>query len=300
MANPQKFTDLGGHTFELLRFVDTNNLHWSAFNPSISYSPEEGYKIAIRSSNFIWKNNQSIAVLAGSQVKTNIWIGDLDKDLNLKNLSMVDTSKVRDLHGQRLKRGIEDPRLIWRNNSWQYSATIWEPETREIPFAKMCTAYLDNNLSIHKLQLHNSPNPRKVEKNWMPSHRESEKFDFVYSYNSVIKDGVVIKGPDTYSHMKLRGGSQLLSLDSETYIAITHTTEVLPNSKRRYLHYFTLYNLEGFAIGISKPFYFITPEIEFAAGLVELDGNLVISFGYLDESSHLAVIPTDKALQLIE
>jgi hypothetical protein len=43
-------------------------------------------------------------------------------------------------------------------------------------------------------------------------------------------------------------------------------------------------------------FQFIGPGIEFAAGMVEMGDDLVVSFGKEDVSSHIAVIPRSMVL----
>ena len=44
---------LGGSTRQIRRLVDPDVKTWSAFNPSIAYSPTEGYALTIRSSNYV-------------------------------------------------------------------------------------------------------------------------------------------------------------------------------------------------------------------------------------------------------
>jgi predicted GH43/DUF377 family glycosyl hydrolase len=51
---------------------------------------------------------------------------------------------------------------------------------------------------------------------------------------------------------------------------------------------------------MSEPFRFISKGIEFAAGIIEKDGNIIISFGKDDVSSHLAIIDKKKVLKLLK
>ena len=50
---------------------------------------------------------------------------------------------------------------------------------------------------------------------------------------------------------------------------------------------------------MSEEFVFDHPGIEFAAGLVEKDGNFIISYGNEDVASCLATISREKALNLL-
>ena len=51
---------------------------------------------------------------------------------------------------------------------------------------------------------------------------------------------------------------------------------------------------------MSEEFVFDHPGIEFAAGLVEKDGNFIVSYGNEDVSACLATISKDRALALLQ
>jgi hypothetical protein len=70
--------------------------------------------------------------------------------------------------------------------------------------------------------------------------------------------------------------------------------------QKDYYHYFVRIDRNGWVIEMSEPFRFISKGIEFAAGIIEKDGNFVISFGKDDVSSHLAIIDKKKALKLLK
>jgi hypothetical protein len=94
-----------------------------------------------------------------------------------------------------------------------------------------------------------------------------------------------------------------LDLGDGTYLALNH---ILYTRKTRtydqrmfgmrdglyknYTHVFVRYDERGRLIAMGDEFQFIGPGIEFAAGLVEMSDDLVVSFGKEDVSSHIAVI----------
>ena len=74
----------------------------------------------------------------------------------------------------------------------------------------------------------------------------------------------------------------------------------------RYFHRFVQFDLDGHMTGYTDPFFMAfnevledRPMIEYAAGLVEHQGNYVVSFGFKDSRCFLAEIPQSAVLQKI-
>jgi hypothetical protein len=67
-----------------------------------------------------------------------------------------------------------------------------------------------------------------------------------------------------------------------------------------YHHFFVRFDADGWAVEVSKPFQFVSPGIEFAAGLLEKNGHYVISFGKNDASSHIAIIENKHVKKIME
>jgi hypothetical protein len=116
---------------------------------------------------------------------------------------------------------------------------------------------------------------------------------------------------DTARHV--RGGSQLSKLKDGNYLAIVHEADVkktkmyIPRmfvskdiSIRTYVHRFALYNDHGKLIGLSPRFKLSDARIEFAAGLVIVDNNVVVSYGYKDVAAYLGKINLNVVLESIE
>ena len=73
---------------------------------------------------------------------------------------------------------------------------------------------------------------------------------------------------------------------------VVHEVAWMPDGTRRYPHRFVLLDRGGQRFRRTRPFFFLDRGIEFAAGLVEVDGTLLVSFGVADESAWIARIPT--------
>lgn len=302
------FRSLGGEIKYLRRLVDKHDKLWSAFNPSIAYSPEKGYAVAIRSSNYVILPHGELSVTIGGPIKNQTWFAELDDNLDLKDLRMLNYEKS----GMVFKRGVEDPKLMWRDGEWVYTAVAME---RNIPVARQCVCYLDKNgVDVYKVELFHGVEPKKPEKNWMTAGKKPKNFDYVYDGAGIIKDGTVIHrmhGSEDIS--ALRGNTMLHELGDGTYLAIMHRLLITKKSKfiptefgirevvlKDYHHFFVRIDENGWIVEVSKPFCFVSSGIEFAAGLVEKDDHIVVSFGKDDVSSHLGIIPKNKVKKLLK
>lgn len=305
------FTDLGGETWRILRFADENDKRWSAFNPSIAYSPKEGYVVLFRSSNyFLDPVLPDATITVGASVKSNMWLGNLDADwqIDKSSLRVIDFSDA----GLVFKRGAEDGRLYWRDDSWEITAGLKEPE---VPLPRIGTFRLDG-LKARLKTLHSSGTLYDVEKNWMAVANADASFDFIYNPVSTYVEGV---GPSQVREVDesvrhVRGGSQLWDLGDWGYLAIIHEAVVTPCNvyipryfayktirSRDYVHRFARYNKDGVLVGLSDKFKLSDALIEFAAGLVVTDDKeVIVSYGYKDVASYLGKIKLDKVLKMIK
>ncbi len=303
------FEKLGGEIRYLRRLVDKEDKLWSAFNPSIGINPFKGYAITFRSSNYVILPHGELSVTYGDKIRNNVWFAELDDDLQLQNLRPIDFSRC----GVDLYRGVEDAKLLARDGRWMFTAVAME---RDIPIARHCECYLNDEATfVEKVVLYEGVNAMRPEKNWMTANYKSPNFDYVYNGNGIVKDGkVIMRLLDNKNLAGLRGNTHLLELEDGTYIAVMHKLLVskgrqkflvdrqiyVDDVQKDYYHYFVRINRDGWVVEMSEPFRFISKGIEFAAGIIEKDGNIIISFGKDDVSSHLAIIDKKKVLKLLK
>lgn len=307
----QTFNDFGGKTWRIRRFADPNDKRWSAFNPCVAYSPEEGYVVLYRSSNYFFDptTGDTVATL-GTRVKNRMFLAKLDSNWQIieGSIQELDFSGV----GTYL-RGPEDGRLYWRDGGWEIVSVMREPHiTNDIP--RLATYRLYGNKAF-LLAIHDHPDLQPIEKNWMPTYDLNPEFDFVYSGTSVYKEGVgKIKRRDAseLAGNNIRGGSCLWQLSDQSYLAIIHEASskdtVLYSARRfgfvkktvrSYSHRFAKYSQNGTLVGLSDQFKLDSADIEFAAGLVVSESDVIISYGYKDVAAYLGQIKLDKVLELI-
>lgn len=304
-----KFRQLGGVTGQFLRLVDPDVPSWSAFNPSIAYSPEFGYAATIRSSNYtIEEATGAIDVRIGNLVKSEVWYATFDDKFELQTRVKVQFDKS----GPSLSRGVEDARLLWRDGSWYFTAIMLEKE--HTPYARVVMYKYDPvaNLATF-IKKWDGPDVFRPEKNWMTTPEVNPNFDFIYGATGVIKDDCLIGKPSTNKALGgLRGNTNLHPLGDGTYLALMHslylkggtvfsqrTMSMQKASYRKYTHQFVRFDNYGNVIELSDEFVFDDLDIEFAAGIVEKDGKYVISYGRKDTSSHLAIIDKQRVNDML-
>jgi hypothetical protein len=297
---------LGGVIYDVRRLVDPTNKNWGATNPSIGYHPRKGFVVAIRSSNYVIMGNGAYTVTEGSTIKAHVWFAELDSEMKVKDLRKIDVSNT----GFKIERGLEDPKLFWRDGSWNFTCVIMEPS--HTPVARMAVAKLDPKcrkiVSFDKLPGIDAARP---EKNWMLPYEPNENFDFIYGPNQTIKGNKLTTWmTDNKDISMLRGGSNLHLLEDGTYLGVMHrtfiknTTNWVPTTfgtttihLRNYVHYFVQFDQNGVIRAMSRGFIFYKEGVEFAAGLAVKGKNALVSFGREDVSSHIAELPMETILK---
>jgi predicted GH43/DUF377 family glycosyl hydrolase len=260
---------------------------WSSFNPSIAYSPVEGYKCIVRSSNYVITRGQ---YEYPGYIDTRNWVAHLDDDLRVTGMEEIDQEAVRGSVLYPDVRHMEDARLIWHDDGyWQVSGTV--REHRKDGVCRIAVDRLDNWRSVERSILPSPALDLRHEKNWMPM----EDGRFIYQASPLtIADAqggtTEIADPSCFSS-RMRGGSQAIRM-SEGWLALIH--EVYHHETgRQYLNRFIYAGDSGSFFSASPLFYFERPTIEFAAGLAVHGDHLVASFGLEDRLAMLGWIPLD-------
>ena len=309
VEDPTKFPVLGGKVLDLKRFALSDSKEWSCFNPSIGRTPDGRLAMAYRASNYVILQHGELFVTNGGKIRNQIWFSELSKDFTIENFRKIELPKYE----HPTPRGAEDARIFWRDGHWNFTATMAE---RDIPVARLCVCEMDVKATkATSLTLHTGVRHNKPEKNWMvPDFTPNRNFDFVYGPTAIIKDGKVIHTlSDNPQISGLRGNSHLVEQEDGTYLAIMHKLWISTMDKmseltrgpvkwvyKDYGHYLVRFDQFGTLVEMSDPFRFVSRGIEFAAGMVEIGGDLVISFGKWDQSSHIAIVLKKAALRMMK
>lgn len=257
--------------------------------------------MTIRSSNYIFdKSTKVIQLTTGGLILNRLWFCYVDSE----TLEISDLRELEIISPLPLKRGIEDARLYWRDDHWECTGVVLETHT---PYARLWRFRLNLETNTAEfIEALPGPDPKRIEKNWIPVAEQSvPEFDYIYSTAHTYKNGTLeptLNAPVGYEWV--RGGSQLITWDSEHYISVTH--RVYQDSKwvyntatfgmetrylRDYVHQFALWDKQGRLVGISDDYIFHEGGIEYAAGLVQIGQDLVISFGRWDVATWFCRVP---------
>jgi hypothetical protein len=290
---------LGGEIKNVRRLADPNIKEWSATNLSIGYHESTGYIGMLRSGNYVITPQGQYQVVTGDIIRSKIYISELDPDTyKLTNLRMLDVENI--LEEGSIRRGLEDPKLFWRDGAWHFTCVTMEKGHTEKARMAICRLSDDLN-SIVSFEKFAGIDANKPEKNWMLSPEPNQYFDWIYGPTSTIKDNkMTTHMSDNQQIASLRGNSNLHPLGDETYLAVVHrlfTRIITNNTHRFYVHYFAKYDKKGKIIGLSRGFIFENRGTEFAAGLTTQGDNFLISYGSKDVSSHIAILPQELVLK---
>jgi hypothetical protein len=300
------FSELGGSVTKLLRHPKEGDM-WSAFNPSIGISEDGEMLCLFRSANYWYGNDLSrLQILTGNTVQNRTYVATIDKDLNIGELKEIEYVGFK----FPLTRGPEDAKLYRKNGRWEFTAIV--KEDYGVPVPSVATFSLDG-LSANLISIHKSPTPGATEKNWMVPYGESD-FKFLYGPDQTYDGHVVTRLKKLSSRLiaNLRGGSNLFPLGDGTYLGIGHKTyKKLSNIYdpmsfgyrnvllRNYTHVLMRVSKSGEILQASEEFQFYGRGIEFAAGLVIVDGKVIISFGHKDLAACFATIDLDKFMEAL-
>ena len=306
------FESMGGTVKKVRRLITPELKTWSAFNPSVGLAPDGSMVMAIRSSNYILNTaTGQYELTCGNSVTNETWLCDLTEELEITNLRKISYGEIEH-QGTKVKlfRGAEDAKLFWRDG-WKFTAVLKEPNSG-IPIPRVGVFALDNDhAELLSVGGFDGELPEVAEKNWMTTYDENPNFDFVYNESSIIKNRERNNLRDSNDVIKdLRGGSNLWDLGDGTYLALTHKTYVkwieFYDSKsfgikkshiRDYAHYFARYDCNGILFEMSTPFRFVGRGVEFGAGLVVKNGDVIVSFGKDDASSYVGKITLKAVLE---
>ena len=111
-----------------------------------------------------------------------------------------------------------------------------------------------------------------------------------------VKEG--IKSPTDQ-----RGGSQVFKW-GDYYVAFTHEVVLFKNYLKQkngtYRHRLCVWNENFELIGLSESFSFLDGQIEFCSGAAIVDGNLIVTFGFVDNAAFVLEIPGNMVDDLIK
>ena len=241
------------------------------------------------------------------KLKTRNWRVWLDDDFNINRWNIINTSQF-DITPVWEFYGLEDARIVKWNERLYWTGVRRDVKTDGQ--GRMELSLIDekcNEISRKRIE---APDPTSYcEKNWMPI------IDLPYHYIKwtnpleIVKvdtetntSEVVISKPLVGQLNNLRGGTQVIPF-GKGHLCIIHECKLWYNAAENrnvlYTHRWVLFDKDWNIEHISNSFSFMNGDVEFATGMCEYNGELLITFGFQDNCAFLLRIPLNKVNELI-
>jgi predicted GH43/DUF377 family glycosyl hydrolase len=223
---------------------------------------------------------------------------ELDKNLDVKNHALIDTSKL-DVKPIWDFIGLEDARLVNWNDEFYLCGVRRDTTPNGVGRMEISKLDIKTNKEVSRNRIEPPNNARTYcEKNWMPIL--DKPFHFVKWTNptEVVKVNIENNTSETVSKSEpyenisnnLRGGSHVIPYKNG-YLCIVHEAYLwyneLNRKNSRYTHRLIYWDSEFNLIKISKEFNFMGGEIEFCCGLSEYNDEYLITFGFQDNAAFI-------------
>ncbi len=243
-------------------------------------------------------------------LRTVNYLAEFTHDLKLNWLYQIDTSKL-DVPPVWTFIGLEDGRLVkWDE---KYYLIGVRRDTKEDGEGRMEYSELEisetgvKEVSRTRIE---PPTPSYCEKNWMPVLNQPHHFVKWSNPTEVVKANpitgtsqAVFQGSTGLNLPRdLRGSSQVIHINGMN-IAITHETDFWYNEynckNAKYYHRFVVWDKDWKFLTITKPFKFMDGWIEFCTGMDIIGNNLLITFGFQDNTAYLLKAPIQTIVDFI-
>ena len=290
LMNPSVFIDDDGDILCILRHINYSLYHAendqrfpSVWGPLAYLHPEEDQRLV--TANYFCR---------------------LDKDLNIINYTLIDTTKL-DVKPIWTFVGEEDARLVKWGGKYYATGVRRDTTTNGQGRMELSELKIDKKKwtakEVSRVRIEAPIDTDSYcEKNWacvldMPYHyiKWTSPTELVKADPKTGESEQVLVTNTLQSPTDQRGGSQVICWN-EHYIAITHEVVLFKNYMKQknatYRHRIAVWDKKFNLLGLSpESFSFLDAQIEFVAGAAEYEGNLLVSFGYSDNAAFILQIP---------
>lgn len=248
-------------------------------------------------------------------LKTNNFYCILDNDdLSIKKYHRIDTSKL-DVTPLWEFIGLEDARLVKWDDKYYLCGVRRDTTTNGQGRMELSEIEINDNFvkEINRNRIEVPDKDSYCEKNWMPIL--DKPYHFVkwtnptevvrVNLNDNISESVYLHENEKVFPYQMRGGTPLIRWNYDQYMCICHDVDYRPHNQNGhkdsdYYHRFVIFNNDFTIDKISEQFNFMTAKIEFCIGLAQFNDDILITFGFQDNSSYIIRINKDKLSTLID
>lgn len=229
---------------------------------------------------------------------------ELNEDYTIKKSIVIDTTKL-DVKPLWNFIGLEDARLVRWGDKLYASGVRRDTTTNGQGRMELSTLEVSQDAvkEVERVRIPApAPDTSYCEKNWMPI------IDLPYHYVKWSNPTEIVRvdpnnktcatvhlGEYTYKPQDYRGGSQVIPF-GDYRIACVHVVNLFNSEAGRknaiYRHCFIVWDKEWNVVTYTEPFDFMGANIEFCAGMAEYKGNILLSFGFQDNTAYILEIPS--------
>lgn len=276
---------------------------WSRFNPSIAQGPDGDLRMIVRSSNYTMTQQLRYTINdEGGVIRTINYLLDLTSNLEIAGIREIDDRDIRPEPPPFPVAGFEDCRLFAYRGSWWYSGTVRDRNVDGI--CQIALVRLEGATAV-EAQLLSDDLDRRHEKNWMPAPGD-DALRFVYSssptvilrYDDAGSAAPELIQPGSLIARRFSGGSQVIPIDGG-WLCLVHEAVNFDDGGRVYTHRWVWFDAQWRLARLSSPFLLRERGVEFGAGLVRRNDQLLISYGVWDREAWLATVPVEQVLSLL-
>jgi len=236
---------------------------------------------------------------------------ELDSNLNITKHTKVDFSKF-DVPPLWEFRGLEDGRVIRWDGKLYLCGVRRDTTTNGVGRMELSEIEITHN-AVKEVSRYRIPTPGNIEtyceKNWMPI--VDQPFHYVKWCNptEVVKvdpennaTTQVFHGSFASRNFDIRGGSHVIPI-GDHYVALCHESRLFKSEQGRknavYRHLFVVWDKNWNVVRYTEPVSFMNTWIEFAAGMCEYKGDILISFGIQDNAAFLLRVPMNTFTKIV-
>lgn len=271
---------------------------------------KSGYSMICRTVNYS-NDGKSFAWLDPSDQiwRTRNYFVNMDKDFNVISQREI----IENLARTRVKRmraeGLEDGRIFEYKNALWFTCSTTDTNLDGPHQISACRLQKgdDKTVQVSKLLPLKGPDPKRIEKNWLPFVRDG-KFYAIYGYDPFLvfkpnletgacKACVKYEAPLDFS--RFRGSAGPVEFDNG-YLLLVH--EVIFKDKNHYLHRFVFTDKDFKVTMISKPFIFQSLGVEFCCGMTldHAEEKLVMPITKEDKDASIMLLNLSTVWDMLE
>ena len=247
-------------------------------------------------------------------LRTTNYLCRLDSDLNIINYCQIEMLNLHEPMWEFV--GLEDARLVKWNNKYYATGVRRDTTTNGQGRMELSELNIDkDNWTCKEVSRVRIPAPidetSYCEKNWMPILDKDYQYikwtnptEVVQAYEGVNASSQISLNTSRFDNFDQRGGSQVIRWNNY-YIAITHEVVLFKNylgqKNGTYRHRLCVWDNNFTLIGMSPEVWsFLDGQIEFCSGAAIYNGDLLLTFGFVDNAAFILNVPANLVNELID